>query len=129
MGAHAEAAPTGTANDLSAQHRSGARRHHERPGRPAKRRPPVTAQDLGVRGETVLVGDPDLYLAKTTEEPLAEWAPASSYAVAGQQVTTPQGAAMLYARVPLAGTEQALQTLNGVLLPGVPALLLAGGGA
>lgn len=86
--------------------------------------PTVATRNLGSYDETVFVGDPDLYLAKTTEAPLAEWAPASSYAVAGQRVTTPEGAAMLYARVPLTGTEQALQTLNGVLLPGVPALLI-----
>jgi signal transduction histidine kinase len=86
--------------------------------------PTIATKDLGSLDETAFVGDPDIYLAKTTEAPLAEWAPAGSYAVARQRVTTPAGAAMLYARVPLTGAEQALQTLNGVLLPGVPALLI-----
>jgi signal transduction histidine kinase len=86
--------------------------------------PTTATKDLGSLNETVFVGDPDIYLEKTAEAPLAEWAPAASYAVAGQQVTTPQGATMLYARVPLTGAEQALQTLNSVLLPGVPALLI-----
>jgi signal transduction histidine kinase len=86
--------------------------------------PTAATKDLGSLDETVFVSDPDIYLEKTAEAPLAEWAPTSSYAVAGQRVTTPEGATMLYARVPLTGAEQALQTLNGVLLPGVPALLV-----
>ncbi len=84
----------------------------------------AAAGETASLARTVFVGDPDLYIAKATEAPLAEWAPTGSYAVAAQRVTTPEGAAVLYARVPLTGAEQALQTLNGVLLPGVPALLI-----
>lgn len=49
---------------------------------------------------------------------------AGAYALAKMQVATPAGEGTVWARASLASAEEALQTLNGVLLPGVPALLL-----
>ncbi|MFI7453573.1 sensor histidine kinase [Nonomuraea sp. NPDC049714] len=87
--------------------------------------PLVATRELATRTETLFITDPDVFIAQTADPPLADWAPVDSYAVAGERLTTAEGGAtMLYARVPLTGTEQALQTLNGVLLPGVPALLV-----
>lgn len=70
------------------------------------------------RGDRV-VADPDVCIARQGE-PEPGWAPAEDYAVA--MVMTADGSA-LWARASLEGVEQALRTLHGVLLPGVPALL------
>ncbi|WP_336214038.1 sensor histidine kinase [Nonomuraea sp. LPB2021202275-12-8] len=86
---------------------------------------PVIAAKQGVLlKESATVIDPDVWIGKGAGSPSADWAPPDSYAVAGMRVPTAEGTGMLWARVSLAGAEQALRTLNGVLLPGVPALLV-----
>ncbi|MFG1697430.1 sensor histidine kinase [Nonomuraea sp. NPDC049309] len=72
-------------------------------------------------GVSVRLADPDLVVTK--EDGAAELARASGYAVAAVEVTTADGPATLLSRVPLDGVEQALRTVYGALLPGVPALL------
>jgi signal transduction histidine kinase len=75
-------------------------------------------------GTVARVADPDVVLTSVKASAAKEWAAPSEYVVAGLQVTTVTGPAMVWSRVSLAGAEEALRTLNGVLLPGVPALLL-----
>ncbi|WP_063780700.1 sensor histidine kinase [Nonomuraea sp. SBT364] len=71
--------------------------------------------------EQVTMTDPDVRIGGV--DVLATWAPADDYAVAQLRVATPVGATTVWGRASLAGAEQALATLNGVLLPGLPALL------
>ncbi|GGS79684.1 sensor histidine kinase [Nonomuraea spiralis] len=80
----------------------------------------VKLDDLSV----VRLSDPDLVLATRATDSPALWARPADYAVAGLQVTTPTGPATLWSRVSLDGVEQAVRALYGLLLPGVPALLL-----
>lgn len=70
----------------------------------------------GIDGADVVVA--------TTGAPATSWAEPGHYAVAAVDVATSEGQATVWARVSLDGARQALATLNGVLLPGVPALLL-----
>jgi signal transduction histidine kinase len=77
-----------------------------------------------VEGGQVRRADPDLLLTKEPAETLVGWAEPGRYVVAKAEVATTEGPAVLWSRVSLAGADQALQTLYGVLLPGVPALLL-----
>ncbi|GAB2941006.1 sensor histidine kinase [Nonomuraea fastidiosa] len=72
-------------------------------------------------GVAVRFADPDVMVTK--EDGAAELVRASGYAVAAVEVTTADGPATLLSRVPLDGVEQALRTVYGALLPGVPALL------
>ncbi|MEW9556021.1 sensor histidine kinase, partial [Nonomuraea sp. NPDC050783] len=74
-------------------------------------------------GRTAPVTDPDLVLTAGKEGPV-EWAAPGEYAIAGAKVSTVTGPATLWSRVSLEGVEQALRTLYGTLLPGVPAVLL-----
>jgi signal transduction histidine kinase len=75
-------------------------------------------------GTAARVADPDVMLTSEDADSTTEWAEPDRYAVAGVQVTTVSGPAMVWSRVPLAGAEQALRTLYGALLPSVPAVLL-----
>ncbi|MFI7130062.1 sensor histidine kinase [Nonomuraea sp. NPDC050153] len=76
-------------------------------------------------GATAAVADPDVLLTDDKAATSAtEWAAPQKYAIAGVRVATVGGPAMVWSRVPLEGTEKALQTLYGALLPGVPAVLL-----
>ncbi|MFG6194071.1 ATP-binding protein [Nonomuraea sp. JJY05] len=75
-------------------------------------------------GTTATVADPDVLLTDDKSASTTEWAAPRKYAVAGVKVATAGGPAMVWSRVPLEGTEKALQTLYGALLPGVPAVLL-----
>ncbi|MFI9840295.1 ATP-binding protein [Nonomuraea sp. NPDC051941] len=75
-------------------------------------------------GTTATIADPDVLLTDDKSASATEWAAPQKYAVAGVKVATVGGPAMVWSRVPLEGTEKALQTLYGALLPGVPAVLL-----
>jgi signal transduction histidine kinase len=76
-------------------------------------------------GETKAgVGDPDVWLAKGMDVKATQWAEPKEYALAQLKVSTTSGPATLFSRVSLDGVENALNTLYGALLPGVPALLL-----
>ncbi|MGW0200210.1 ATP-binding protein [Nonomuraea sp. NPDC003201] len=75
-------------------------------------------------GTTAAIADPDVLLTDDKSTSTTEWAAPQKYAVAGVEVATVGGPAMLWSRVPLEGAEKALQTLYGALLPGVPAVLL-----
>ncbi|MFI6741400.1 ATP-binding protein [Nonomuraea sp. NPDC050451] len=75
-------------------------------------------------GTTATVADPDVLLTDDKSASTTEWAEPQKYAVAGVKVATAGGPAMVWSRFPLEGTEKALQTLYGALLPGVPAVLL-----
>ncbi|MBF8185619.1 HAMP domain-containing histidine kinase [Nonomuraea sp. K274] len=80
--------------------------------------------DLYMRqGGVAGVADPDVMLTKE-EAASSEWARPHQYAVAGVKVTTADGPAMVWSRVSLAGAEDALRTLYGALLPGVPGVLI-----
>lgn len=70
------------------------------------------------------VSDPDVMLVSAMEPVTATWAQTKEYSVVGMQVSTADGPGMIFARTSLAPADEALKTLNGVLLPGVPALLL-----
>ncbi|MEU8103952.1 HAMP domain-containing sensor histidine kinase [Nonomuraea muscovyensis] len=74
------------------------------------------------RGQAVPAADVVLSTAGVPMK--VSWAEPGDYAVATLDVATKTGQATVWARVSLANVEQALATLNGVLLPGVPALLL-----
>ncbi|WP_406319734.1 ATP-binding protein [Streptosporangium sp. NBC_01639] len=52
------------------------------------------------------------------------WAPADSFAMITVPVDTTEGMMLVQARASLEPTKAALQTLQGLLLPGIPALLL-----
>ncbi|MEV1239087.1 HAMP domain-containing sensor histidine kinase [Nonomuraea sp. NPDC050022] len=68
--------------------------------------------------------DSDVLLTKAGAPAAANWAQGSDFAVARMPVSTSSGSAEIWARASLVGADQALETLNGALLPGVPALLL-----
>ncbi|MEV0351349.1 HAMP domain-containing sensor histidine kinase [Nonomuraea sp. NPDC050680] len=70
------------------------------------------------------VADPDVLLTTVGTPAATNWAQGSDFAVARMPVSTAKGSAMILARASLDGADQALATLNGALLPGVPALLL-----
>ncbi|MFF5208591.1 ATP-binding protein [Streptosporangium sp. NPDC000396] len=57
-------------------------------------------------------------------QPSDDWAAADSFAVATVPVATSEGTLVVQARSSLESTKAALQTLQNLLLPGVPALLL-----
>ncbi|MGP3960826.1 sensor histidine kinase [Nonomuraea sp. 3N208] len=75
-------------------------------------------------GTVAAVADPDLVLTDDKSETIEEWAEPGQYAVAGLKVTTQTGPAMLWSRASLAGATDALRSMYGALLPGVPAVLL-----
>ncbi|TMR25579.1 HAMP domain-containing histidine kinase [Nonomuraea turkmeniaca] len=75
-------------------------------------------------GTVATVADPDVVLTAEKGDVIKEWAEPGEYAVAGMKVTTQTGPAMLWSRASLAGATDALRTLYGALLPGVPAVLL-----
>ncbi|MEO3800069.1 ATP-binding protein [Nonomuraea sp. B1E8] len=79
----------------------------------------------GSDGAAVRIADPDVMLTKAKPAPAAtvEWAEPGEYAIAGVEVSTEAGPAMVWSRVSLASAEDALNTLYGALLPGVPAVL------
>ncbi|GAA3250027.1 sensor histidine kinase [Nonomuraea helvata] len=68
--------------------------------------------------------DPDVLLTVDKAASTADWAEPQKYAVAGLKVSTATGPATVWTRVSLDGAEEALRTLYGALLPGVPAVLL-----
>ncbi|MBB5075905.1 sensor histidine kinase [Nonomuraea endophytica] len=70
------------------------------------------------------VVDPDVMLSADGKSFSTAWEQVDGFRVVGMAVTTEAGPGMVLARSSLAPTEQALNTLNSVLLPGVPALLL-----
>ncbi|MEV0194935.1 HAMP domain-containing sensor histidine kinase [Nonomuraea sp. NPDC050691] len=71
------------------------------------------------------VSDPDVLLVGSagTADVDSAWAQPDRYAVAALKVDTAQGTSTVWARASRAGADEALQTLNSALLPGVPALL------
>ncbi|MGP3917390.1 sensor histidine kinase [Nonomuraea sp. 10N515B] len=75
-------------------------------------------------GTAAAVADPDVVLTAGKAEAINQWAEPGEYAVAGMKVTTQTGPAMLWSRASLAGASDALRTLYGALLPGMPAVLL-----
>ncbi|WP_223166614.1 sensor histidine kinase [Nonomuraea sp. SYSU D8015] len=74
--------------------------------------------------EGTAIADPDLVVTAQRGDVIKEWAQPGEYAVAAMNVVTATGPATVFSRVSLAGAEQALRTLYGALLPGVPAVLL-----
>ncbi|GAA1265776.1 hypothetical protein GCM10009609_31170 [Pseudonocardia aurantiaca] len=77
--------------------------------------------------DVLVVGDPaapKALLAVAPGDPAATWAPDGSYAVAVKQVQTTGGEVLVQARASLQPAAAALATLQAVLLPGIPALLL-----
>ncbi|MFI6504962.1 ATP-binding protein [Nonomuraea typhae] len=73
---------------------------------------------------TLTVNDPDvMFSANGTAITTARWESVDGYSVVGMAVPTEAGPGMIFARSSLLPTEEALTTLNSVLLPGVPALL------
>ncbi|MBT2226499.1 HAMP domain-containing histidine kinase [Nonomuraea sp. NEAU-A123] len=75
-------------------------------------------------GVAVRMADLDVVVTAEQALPVESWAQGGEFAVAGMPVSTSSGSGMLWARASLASADQALATLNGALLPGVPALLL-----
>ncbi|NUW44410.1 sensor histidine kinase [Nonomuraea rhodomycinica] len=71
------------------------------------------------------VGDPDVVLVDAAGKAAVDkgWAEPDQYAVAALKVDTKQGTSTVWARASRAGADEALQTLDSALLPGVPALL------
>ncbi|GAA3143893.1 sensor histidine kinase [Nonomuraea roseoviolacea] len=71
------------------------------------------------------VGDPDVVLVDAAGKAAVDqgWAQPDLYAVAALKVDTKQGTSTVWARASRAGADEALQTLDSALLPGVPALL------
>ncbi|MDP4504070.1 sensor histidine kinase [Nonomuraea turcica] len=96
------------------------------PGTPV--RVPAEKSKAGVvrlqDGTVSAVADPDVVLTADKAEAINQWAEPGQYAVAGMKVTTQTGPAMLWSRASLAGASDALRTLYGALLPGMPAVLL-----
>jgi signal transduction histidine kinase len=82
--------------------------------------------------DVLVVGDPAAPKARVAVgtgalapgDPAATWAPDGSYAVAVKQVQTTGGEVLVQARASLQPAAAALATLQAVLLPGIPALLL-----
>ncbi|MEV0160188.1 signal transduction histidine kinase [Nonomuraea fuscirosea] len=74
-------------------------------------------------GTVARIADPDVLLTRRADA-AENWAASGQYAVAKAQVATAAGPAVVFGRVSLEGAEEALNTLYGALLPGVPALLL-----
>ncbi|GAA4934987.1 signal transduction histidine kinase [Nonomuraea thailandensis] len=96
------------------------------PAKPVETAPPVKGKGGEVYlsdGKVVRMADPDLLVTKKQAAVAAGWADPGEYAVAGIEVATATGPAMVMARVSLDNMQQALQTLYQALLPGVPALL------
>ncbi|TDE55645.1 HAMP domain-containing protein [Nonomuraea mesophila] len=95
--------------------------------REVQRAPAKGARELiyGSDGAVARIADPDVMLTKAEPAPAAtgEWAEPGRYAIAGVEVTTEAGPAMLWSRVSLASAEDALNTLYAALVPGVPAVL------
>ncbi|NUW37063.1 HAMP domain-containing histidine kinase [Nonomuraea sp. SMC257] len=102
---------------------------------PAEADPPALARSSaksarpnasGVPGTEVKpVGDPDVVLVDAAGKATVDqgWAQPDLYAVAALKVDTKKGTSTVWARASRAGADEALQTLDGALLPGVPALL------
>ncbi|MFD1932691.1 MULTISPECIES: ATP-binding protein [Nonomuraea] len=68
--------------------------------------------------------DPDVQVTARIQSAPWETTTPGDYAVATMAVTTEEGATKtIWGRASLEGAEQALRTLNGLLLPGVPLLL------
>ncbi|MER5644839.1 hypothetical protein [Streptosporangium sp. NPDC002524] len=83
--------------------------------------PPVSAVQgmQGVQGVQGVAGGAALQPAE-----VARWAPGESFALATMPVDTADGTLFVQARASLEPTADALATLRGLLLPGIPALLL-----
>ncbi|MGP4094364.1 sensor histidine kinase [Nonomuraea sp. KM90] len=90
---------------------------------PAERLEKVNGQVYLVDGTVARFVDKDVLLTEEKVASTAEWAQPGEYAVAGVKVATAAGPAMVWGRASLEGAEQALHTLYGMLLPGVPTLL------
>jgi signal transduction histidine kinase len=75
--------------------------------------------------ETVATGrgEPDVQVVSGTAA-VPTWKSGAGYVVAGEQVATKGGTVTIKARSSLAPTREAIATLQRLLLPGVPALLL-----
>ncbi|MCG5219657.1 ATP-binding protein [Streptosporangium soli] len=76
--------------------------------------------------QTVTIVDPDVRVLATTAVPAspAVWAADESYALASVPIATDDGEVLVQARASLGPAHDALATLNQVLLPGIPVLLL-----
>ncbi|MFD8556750.1 sensor histidine kinase [Streptosporangium canum] len=75
--------------------------------------------------ETATPGDTAWKVTGRADAVRAErWAPAGSFAVATMPVSTVEGMVLVQARASLEPAGAALQTLQGLLIPGIPGLLL-----
>ncbi|MGJ6965262.1 sensor histidine kinase [Streptosporangium sp. G11] len=88
---------------------------------------PVTVPSSGEKG----VASPAAVAVKGTAveaapapDDMARWAPGDSFALATMPVDTANGTLFVQARASLEPTGDALAALRGLLLPGIPALLL-----
>ncbi|MEV4064921.1 sensor histidine kinase [Nonomuraea dietziae] len=73
---------------------------------------------------TTVAPDPDVQLVNAaTTRAAIPWQTTDDFAVATMDVATKSGTITVWGRASLAGAEEALATLNGLLLPGVPLLL------
>ncbi|GAA3309600.1 hypothetical protein GCM10020219_013450 [Nonomuraea dietziae] len=73
---------------------------------------------------TTVATDPDVQLVNAaTTRAAIPWQTTDDFAVATMDVATKAGTVTVWGRASLAGAEEALATLNGLLLPGVPLLL------
>ncbi|WP_214319237.1 ATP-binding protein [Nonomuraea sediminis] len=91
-------------------------------GYAAKTKPAAGAPD-----PDVIVGkDDNGAIATTVSEgaPVTTWAQPADFAVASMTVSTETGPATVFARASLLPAQEALDTLNRALLPGIPALLV-----
>jgi signal transduction histidine kinase len=83
---------------------------------------PGTAVEA-VDPDVVIIGEPAVAPGKVLVM-RKQWAPSGTYAVATQPVDTAVGKVLVQARASLQPAAAALATLQAVLLPGIPALLL-----
>lgn len=74
----------------------------------------------------VIVGKDDISVSNTLSEgaAVATWAQPTDFAVASMTVSTDAGPVTVAARASLLPAQEALDTLNRALLPGIPALLV-----
>ncbi|WP_329088317.1 sensor histidine kinase [Streptosporangium sp. NBC_01469] len=89
------------------------------PGPPSAGKAATSPTVVAVRGEAGEAGEAVLQPAET-----ARWAPGDSFALATMPVNTANGTLFVQARASLEPTGEALKSLRGLLLPGIPALLL-----
>jgi signal transduction histidine kinase len=82
---------------------------------------PVKPDATATEPDVLVFGESSVRTRITTPD---GWAPPNAYTVAAQPVHTPKGVVVVQARASLQPVTTALDTIQSVLLPGVPALLL-----